>query len=222
MLKSNKAFYVYAYLDPRKPGKHIYGEYEFNYEPFYIGKGCGNRKNEHLSEAKGNKKSHKLNKIRNIITQGLYPIIIICKGSMLENNAIFLEIKMISSIGRADLKLGPLTNLTNGGDGLSGYICTEELKIIRSNAIKGSNNYMYGKNHSKQTIETISNTRKKKIKSGEIIPTKHTEEWKNNLKNNNPSAKKVDEESIIRLNNKGEISGEPIKDVKIFSLESVF
>ena len=34
-----KKYYVYIYIDPRKPGKFKYGEYEFDYEPFYIGKG---------------------------------------------------------------------------------------------------------------------------------------------------------------------------------------
>ena len=33
--------YVYAYLDPRKPGKYSYKglNVSFLYEPFYIGKG---------------------------------------------------------------------------------------------------------------------------------------------------------------------------------------
>jgi hypothetical protein len=41
-------FYTYIYLDPRKPGNFKYGKYEFNYEPFYVGKGYNERCYIHL------------------------------------------------------------------------------------------------------------------------------------------------------------------------------
>ena len=53
--KNPNRFYVYVYLDPRKPGKYKYGEYEFDYEPVYVGKGTNYRLNSHLYEAFSNK-----------------------------------------------------------------------------------------------------------------------------------------------------------------------
>ena len=47
-LSSKTDFYVYAYLDPRKPGNFTYAEYNFGYEPFYIGKGRNYRYKYHL------------------------------------------------------------------------------------------------------------------------------------------------------------------------------
>ncbi len=42
--ESMNNFYTYIYLDPRKPGTFIYDNmFEFEYEPFYVGKGKGNR-----------------------------------------------------------------------------------------------------------------------------------------------------------------------------------
>jgi hypothetical protein len=177
-MKASNRFYVYVYLDPRKPGKYVYEEYEFDYEPFYIGKGCDRRKDRHISEAKRGKNSFNLNKIRKIISENLYPIIIVYNENMFENDAIALEIKMISSIGRFDLKLGPLTNLTIGGDGAVGHIKSKETRDKLSKAhtgkkfseehksnislnhydVSGENNPMFGRNHS---ITVVENSRKR-------------------------------------------------------------
>jgi hypothetical protein len=38
-----KEHYVYALLDPRKPGSYIYDSYHFEFEPFYVGMGINDR-----------------------------------------------------------------------------------------------------------------------------------------------------------------------------------
>jgi len=115
--------YVYVYLDIRKPGKYTYTKLNvsFLFEPFYVGKGIGGRYLSHLgilneSIRKGSYKDNKILKIykdtnrTNFITK-------IMKG-LSDIEACELERKFIQAIGRYDLKTGPLTNLTDGGDGL--------------------------------------------------------------------------------------------------------
>ena len=139
-------FYTYLYLDSRKPGKFTYddGKLVFDYEPFYVGKGKGNRYLSHLNEAKQtSNKSHKLNKIRKILKEEFDPIIIKILENITEQKSIDKEIELIWIIGRHDLGMGPLTNLTNGGDGFSGYMLT-----LENNSIYGKKCYNNGSNES--------------------------------------------------------------------------
>ena len=112
-------YYVYAYLDPRKPGKFKYGNTYFDFEPFYIGKGQSRRKYFHLWSAKqgemlGN--PHKYRKILNIIGENLEPIIVEVKSNMDSVTALKAEQELISLIGKVKDKKGPLTNITDGGE----------------------------------------------------------------------------------------------------------
>lgn len=141
MSEENK-FYVYIYLDPRKIGNYVYGEYKFEYEPFYVGKGHGYRLTNHLAPSSlevGNKNSrnnYKVNKINKMLREGFEPIIIKFVEQLTEVEAHELEIEMIKIIGRSNLKLGPLTNLTDGGEGVSGYKPTPEtIEKIRQKKI---------------------------------------------------------------------------------------
>ena len=178
-------FYVYVYLDPRKPSQYAYGDYIFDYEPFYVGKGQNGRWLEHL---KINKYNHYLNnKIKKIQREeGIDPIVIKYCENMLECQALRLETTMIPVIGRHNLGKGPLCNLTDGGEGPSGYKHTENQcknkSLSRLNWLKehpeydmsGKNNPMYGVTSplkgispSAETLQKISKSKMGVLKSPE-------------------------------------------------------
>lgn len=105
---SNKKFYTYAYLREDRT-------------PYYIGKGEGKRLYE-KHKRRGQKdfrpklENGSINKNR----------IIYLKKNITEEEAFKHEIYMISVFGRKDLKTGILINMTDGGDGLSGFIFNED------------------------------------------------------------------------------------------------
>ena len=136
-------YYVYIYLDQRKKSKESYGDYYFEYEPFYVGKGRDNgssllsgRSHSHLREAKtGNTHNQfKINVIRLIQeTCDGDPIIMKVDECMSEERAFRLEEELINIIGRRNLGDGPLTNLTDGGGGgTSGWIPSSEWREKQS------------------------------------------------------------------------------------------
>jgi len=64
---------------------------------------------------------------KNIVNKYGYSVYIAHVGLSLKE-ACELETKYIKQIGRADLGLGPLVNLTDGGEGSYGFLHTEETK----------------------------------------------------------------------------------------------
>ena len=106
--------YVYIYLDTRKPGKYVYNDLEFDYEPFYVGQGT---KYRCISGLKNGGSFYKRNKINKIFNDGFKPKLLKLYENITYENAIEKEIEIISKIGRNDLGKGPLVNLTDGGEG---------------------------------------------------------------------------------------------------------
>ena len=98
-------YYVYAY-ERKIASKHgPAGSF------YYIGKGMGNR-------ARGNH--------RHIPVPKDPKRIVMIKVNLTEENAFSLEKSQIKEYGRIDNGTGCLRNLTDGGDGTSGYKYTEE------------------------------------------------------------------------------------------------
>jgi hypothetical protein len=112
-------FYVYLYRDPR-PGKNL--------APIYVGKGAAHhyRANIHWNRGSHNRiLNRKLNKIKQL---GLVPVIDIVWRFENEADAFNLERELIKLYGRIHIKTGTLCNLTDGGEGATGTIYTEEQK----------------------------------------------------------------------------------------------
>jgi hypothetical protein len=179
-------FYVYELWNPIKN------------EIFYVGKSqhkkYSNRLNDHISEAKnilalGKRGNHKLYTILKILKEGYHIDFRIVFETDDELLAFGKEIELIKFYGRRCNNNGPLTNLTDGGEGVSGYNAPDWLKKLRSENTTGDKNGMYGKNHTIESKQQISKVRTTRIKSGEIIPSKHTEEWKKHLKEDNAGGK---------------------------------
>jgi hypothetical protein len=108
-------FYVYTYTDP------LTGDF------IYIGKGKGDRLYRHLCP------SHQTDtpfyrKLRKMICEGRSPIVEKLFDNLTEREAFTFEKFCILSLGRRTNKTGHLLNLTDGGEGVSGYRASDETR----------------------------------------------------------------------------------------------
>lgn len=112
-------FYVYVYFDPER---NI---------PMYVGKGKDTRCKVHLKNATNKQLKNRISALKAI---GLKPEIVV-KFQPDEDAALREEIALISKYGRRDLNTGTLYNMTDGGEGKSGWIPTPQTraKISESN-----------------------------------------------------------------------------------------
>jgi len=193
-------FYNYLYLDPEKPGQFLIKGLDLilRYEPFYAGKGTGNRIDQHLY---GRSKGFMKSKIISFEERGVIPIKLKINNNISNFEACCNEKYLIKAIGRRDLGLGSLVNLTDGGeDGTVGYKHTKESKAKMS---AGSKSKVY----TKEYREKLSKARRGK---------KFSDEHKRNLSISMKGKHTVSNENKLKIR---EVSR---KDIEQYSLDSIF
>lgn len=135
-------FYVYVILNLDDPNILKFGDFEFKYTPIYVGKGKGKRNLEHFKPYSLKQNSHKNKTLLKYNCDTL-----ILMSNLSEDDAFSEEKRLIELIGRKNIKTGSLLNLTSGGQGVSGYIYSEEQLEKRSKNNIGDKNNFYGKKH---------------------------------------------------------------------------
>ena len=209
-------FYVYIYLDPRKPGNYIFGDLKFNYEPFYVGKGKNDRINCSDINVKSNE--YKRNKINKIKKSGLNIIKHKIIENLTENESYKHEMNLIKTIGRKKNN-GPLTNIHKGGSGgdkISHHPNKTEIikiwKISRQKTIDYNKKYGIKLIRTKEHIKKIIETKQKNKKLGYVFNRKLTDKEKKYLSNFHKGKKLSDEtKNKIKIKNIGKIRTEESK-----------
>lgn len=144
MSEDLNVFYTYAYLREDKT-------------PYYIGKGKNDR------AFRRNKNNIRPPKDRSRV--------IFLKQNLSEEEALKHEIYMIFVFGRKDLGTGILRNRTNGGEGTSGFVHSEESKKKQSESMKGKPSCWKGKKLPQEIIDKQIETKKRNgTASGENNP----------------------------------------------------
>lgn len=113
-----KNYYIYVYLNQLINGKWSYKDINFEFQPFYVGKGRGKRDKVHLHKSMLKQNNFKNSLIKSILKKcGEQPIHYRIYENLTNEEAFEIEKDFIKYFGRRDNQTGILTNGTDGGIG---------------------------------------------------------------------------------------------------------
>lgn len=146
------------HYDVKPSGHYVYIHYRLsNMTVMYVGKGVGVRGFSHYGR----------NKYWNNVAIKHGVFVEIAQDGLSHENAMLLEMWLIAKFKYYGLSL---CNLTDGGDGATGYVQSEETKELRASKMRGENHPFYGKTFSDDHIRKLSESHIGKF-SGHDSPT---------------------------------------------------
>lgn len=195
--KPRNRFFVYMFYRP------------WDMTPCYVGKGSGNRIGQHFADGDNHHNPHLANIMKK--AGGKLPYVIL-HDHLDEGTAFEFEIATIASIGRK-AKGGPLVNMTDGGEGISGHrfkMSPEGVEKIRAAALKNGAktaernrqkpHYCEGRkltDEHKAKLSIASASKRHTAESKKMQSEKRTELWKD------PQYRSVSENHLRKMANIG-------------------
>lgn len=134
-------FYVYILFRP------------WNGEPFYVGKGKGNRWGDHERRSECHPNRYLTHIVKKAKRLNLDIPKVKIRENLTESEAFVIERAFIAAIGRR-LRGGPLVNMTDGGEGSSGFVQSAASIAKRAAAARG-NKWALGCKRSPETIAKL-------------------------------------------------------------------
>lgn len=150
--KDPRRFYVYLWLRSKD------SEHGPKFSPYYAGKGSNDRAFCRHGRVCPAPKSDEY--------------IVFVQEGLTEDEAFALEKYCIGLYGRLDQGTGILRNLTDGGDGPSGYKHTTATRLLLSKKFKGRTSWWKGKTHNMESRIKMSKSAKGRKQSRETIEKK--------------------------------------------------
>lgn len=156
---------------------------------FYVGKSSGKRSRfpDHLRQARNLREGKKLgdhNPIKagticKIQDAGFAPEYRVVFETIVEQDALNFEVKLIAKYGRRNTGTGILTNMTDGGEGIRGWKLSDEARKNRVSSMKGRKLSeetkakirlaALGRKHSEETRRKISYVQRGRVQTPESV-----------------------------------------------------
>lgn len=148
--------------------------------PFYVGNGKGARNVAHFTKTSLKDRNRKNSSIKSTLAEGVKVLSEKLYENLDEELALLVEMELIRKFGRRDKGTGILTNMTDGGEGMSGQVksAEERAAISERNRLRKITDETRAKISKSNSVRVVSEATRLKMSVAGLGGPAHTAEAK--------------------------------------------